>query len=338
MSAVGARVLSRLNELYANGTVEIIDIADPDSAFFLPPKSFVDNRNPYTLRKLVMDDIIHSTPDSLHIVDIRNGLQVLDLEPSDIFSSLIFDNRGEFRNMNDPLYGIIDVSATKPGLGTIPFKIPKRLQPALTVDNSSIEIDQHELMVASTVVPGGNFTPPHTDHKAAAQPMLHIMGVKLWITWPRNPHNSAWLIRNPPLTGAAFNSELYTMSCLESLNDCQVFIVDRLTEFVIPRWTLHSVLTATHSVHTGGAVYSLDSAQWAINEMEAIMDRLESLPEAEGKGECGEILAALQTWELHWTQTKNGKKIRKPVRSEYKEMDKMCRKLIRRCKNLLGFP
>jgi hypothetical protein len=339
MSNMGTNVLNRLHDLHAVGRVEIADITDPDSVFYLAPNSFVDDRNPYTLRKLVIRDVFKAVEGSLHIMDTRSGLSVSAMGPEDVLSSLIFDNHGEPRDVNDPIYGIVDVSATKSGLGTIAFKIPAHLKPAQTVENSPIRVDRHELMVSSTVVPGGTFTPPHHDHKAAVQPMVHITGVKLWGVWPRTPQNSAWVVRNPPMSGAGYNPEQYTLSCLENLEGCQVFVVNDLAEFMVPRWALHFVLTATNSVHTGGAVYSLASAQWALDEIQAVLVRLESLPLAEGKSECSELLASLRTWENNWAKSivkhKKKEELRVDPKEGYEAMGDQCYGLKLRCRKIL---
>jgi hypothetical protein len=341
MSTIGTNILNRLHDLHAVGRVEIVDVTVPDSSYYLPPNSFVDDRNRYTLRKRVIRDVIKAVEGSLHIMDIRSGLAVSDIGPEDIISSLVFDNRGERRDLNDPIYGIVDVSATKSGLGTLAFKIPAQLKPAQTVENSPIRVNRHELMVSSTVVPGGTFTPPHHDHKAAVQPMVHITGVKLWGVWPRTPQNSAWLVRNPPMSGAGYNPEQYTMACLENLDGCQVFVVDDLAEFMVPRWALHFVLTATNSVHTGAAVYSLASAQWALDEIQAVIVCLESLPLSEGKVECGELLASLRTWENNWAKSivkhkKNKEELRVDPKEGYEEMGDQCYGLKLRCRKILG--
>ncbi|KAJ6613858.1 hypothetical protein B0H10DRAFT_2046953 [Mycena sp. CBHHK59/15] len=104
--------------------------------------------------------------------------------------------------------------------------------------------------MSSCICPQGWFSDVHVDSAGASQLITHFEGHKLWLVWTPNEHNLSWWgIRHPhPSSGSP---DLTITEALEHLTDLQLIHVTGPCAFILPPFSLHSVISFSFSSHAG---------------------------------------------------------------------------------------
>ncbi|KAJ7623921.1 hypothetical protein DFH06DRAFT_1142756 [Mycena polygramma] len=101
--------------------------------------------------------------------------------------------------------------------------------------------------VSAGICPAGWITGLHIDHSGLGQQMVHCGGKKLWLFWPPTVHNLKWWGRRHPVD---LNLR-QVLTAIEVLDGLTVVLVEDRCSFILPPFSLHTVISFTAAAHVG---------------------------------------------------------------------------------------
>ncbi|KAJ7685267.1 hypothetical protein DFH06DRAFT_1157992 [Mycena polygramma] len=97
------------------------------------------------------------------------------------------------------------------------------------------------------ICPAGWISGIHIDHAGAAQQMVHCGGKKLWLFWPPTALNLEWWGRRHPVE---LDLKLVP-AAIEALDGLTVVLVEDRCSFILPPFSLHTVISFSAAAHVG---------------------------------------------------------------------------------------
>ncbi|KAJ7270163.1 hypothetical protein B0H12DRAFT_1229394 [Mycena haematopus] len=186
-----------------------------------------------------------------------------------------------------------------------PIKFPGNASKASLISARDAEIAKRteylrermkEIFLSSIWTPGGWFTDTHIDGNGSSQLLIHCEGEKLWLLWPPSKKNLDWWGTIHP--GTLWGEAPLTCSALDNLEELQVLHVTEPCAFILPPFTIHSVIAFSTSTHTGAIFHH--SAHWPLAHVGLeFLEKLVKNPrfgEAKSKAAIEDVLKHEKYW------------------------------------------
>lgn len=237
----------------------------------------------------VVEDLLQAREHGIHISTVNSmlGSSADHISVSAVLSLLIFSGVGcRYDHVEEVTQiGALTIPASRSGLGKVDFlpeqfkactkavyertvyeqknaekKKAEKKKSSKKAQVQPPEVQPPEVPLwASSVVPAGAITGPHTDYAGCSQLIQHIKGRKIWLCWPPSPLNLDIYLRKR-LSG---NIALSTEDAIDLLQGLELLLLDNdSTCFTLPGGTIHAVLTFTPSCHAGLKL-------WRVEDLEA---------------------------------------------------------------------
>jgi hypothetical protein len=201
-------------------------------------------------------------------VKMVNGRTEVSAELSQVWVSLNHSNKPVL-NKNDVFAALLDVPSTAEGMRKIGMRVPTKYGTYTSCDyNGYSMVDTLSLGTAAT--PTGWFSPPHYDYEGAVSGILHLLGRKIWVTFPRTDHNTS--IMEPSLNHFLGDEDIDLVAVLDQLEQVSCRVFHEPEGFFLSPFEYHACLCLTPTIHIGGPAWFPRDVKMICKSINTILD------------------------------------------------------------------
>jgi hypothetical protein len=236
--------------------------------------------------RIRIDLLAHPNTDILNGRDMKGKKKKNSkkLEPSAIWPAMM-NARKDKLGSQDVFAAIIDLGSTPKGMGVFTLRIPdsiKNFGPYISSNDDAPLPKKKSLkniIIGTAVTPTGWYTPPHYDYEGGAVSIVHMDGIKVWVTFPRSPHNRDIM---EPTCRHAFGlvyegEEVHLVDVIDQLEDVSCYVFEDPKAFMMGPFEYHACICIRSSVHIGGPVWA---RRYIKSTSSTIVDMLDKWDEA----------------------------------------------------------
>jgi hypothetical protein len=209
-------------------------------------------------------------------VFIKDGRTHDATSKSSLWPSLM-NSRKHMLGPSDSFCGCIDMPSTPNGIGSVALKIPNDLAdilgPFSSCDAKRQSKTTSTISCGSSITPTGWYSLPHYDYDGGSSILVHLLGQKIWILFPRTEHNTQ--IMDSSIEHTFGFDDVDLVAVLDRLEGVQYHIAREPAAFILSPFEYHACLCLETTLHIGGPLWLKRDVSSTCRELNAILDRWE---------------------------------------------------------------
>jgi hypothetical protein len=175
---------------------------------------------------------------------------------------------------NDRFCAVIDMDATPSGMGVFTLTVPNGLGLRPYASSDSDGRPRKDICFGTAVTPTGWYSGPHCDFEGGTSCIVHLLGKKLWITFPRSAHNRK--IMEPTMELAFGLDNINLLEVIDDLEDIAYHLLDSPSGFLLAPFEYHACLTLNTTIHVGGPLWPLKDVNPICTEINRMLNDWEA--------------------------------------------------------------